>query len=66
MFSAVFGAEPGQLGQPAVPGRRLELGQRIDPERVVDLTDLGDAEAGDLQHFHQAGRDLFPQLLEQG
>ena len=39
------GAEPRQLGQPSVMGRRLELGERVDAEGFVDLTDLGDAEA---------------------
>ena len=56
--------ETGQLGQPAIEGRRLQLGQGIDIEHLVDLTDLGDAEPGDGEHLDQAGRDLFPKLFE--
>ena len=57
-------AEARQLGEPAVVRGRLELGQGIDAEHVVDLPNLGDAEAGDGEHLDQARRDLLPQLLE--
>src|SRR5688572_113503 len=56
--------EARQAGEPAVAGRGLELDQRVDAEQLVDLTDLGDPEAGNSQHLYEARGNLGPQLLE--
>ncbi len=58
------GAESGQLGQAAVLGRRLQVRERIDPQDIVYLPDLGNAQARDLQHLDQARGNLFAQLFQ--
>jgi len=59
-------AETGQRRQASFPGRGLEIRKTIDAKPLVDQPDLGYAEAADGQHVHQAWRDLFPQVLQQG
>ena len=59
-----LGAEARQRRQTAIARRGLEIGQRLDCERVVDLAHLGGAQAGNAEHLRKARRDLLAQLVE--
>src|SRR6266516_4356241 len=59
-----LGAEARQRRQTAIARRGLEIGQRRDRERVVDLAHLGGAQAGNAEHLRKARRDLLAQLVE--
>ena len=52
-----FFAEAGQCGDLARFAGGFELVDRFDTELFVQRFDLFGAQAGDLEHLHQAGRD---------
>ena len=57
-------AEALQAREPAVRARRLQAGDRVDGQVLVDRADLLRADAVDAQHLDQARRDRLPQLFE--
>ena len=59
-----FRTELGQLRETSVARRRLERFDRLDAELLMDESDLGRAQRGQVEHLEQPFGQRLAQLLE--